>query len=50
MLEFLNNAHLDRDIKEEIFDIVEEYRVSVGDKIVEFYNSVADILNKMDKF
>ena len=50
MIEFLDNAHLDRDIKEEIFDIVEEYRESVGDKIVDFYNSVADTLNKMDDF
>ena len=48
MLEFLDNAHMDRDIKEKIFDIVEEYRESVGDKIVESYNSVADTLNKMD--
>ena len=48
LIEFLDNAHLDRDIKEEIFDIVEEYRESVGDKIVGFYNSVADTLNQMD--
>ena len=45
LIEFLDNAHLDRDIKEEIFDIVEEYRESVGDKIVDYYNSVADTLN-----
>ena len=50
LIEFLDNAHLDRDIKEEIFDLVEEYRESVGDKIVRFYNSVADTLNKMDDF
>ena len=50
MLEFLDNAHMDRDIKKKIFDIVEEYRESVGDKIVESYNSVADTLNKMDNF
>ena len=50
LLEFLDNAHMDRDIKEKIFDIVEEYRESVGDKIVESYNSVADTLNKMDNF
>ena len=50
VLEFLDDAHLDRDIKEEIFDIVEEYCESVDDKIVDFYNSVADTLNKMDDF
>ena len=48
MSEYLDKVDMDRDVKEDILDIMEEYRESVGDKIVGFYNSVADTLNQMD--
>ena len=50
LLEFLHDVDLDRDTKKEIFEIVENYRESLSDKIVEFYNSVSDTLNQMDDY
>ena len=50
LLDFLHDVDLDRDTKKEIFEIVENYRDSLGDKIVEFYNSVSDTLNQIDDY
>ena len=50
LLDFLHDVDLDRDTKKEIFEIVENYRDSLGDKIIEFYNSVSDTLNQIDDY